>query len=97
MRNINHVVWPTGIPYCHGNWGQETWDSHADQFRPDDYKGGRFDTIAWNAYAAQKDEIHRQKMYASFGSASSCEPLQRNVDAIKIFTDRELLGISQVV
>lgn len=70
MRPIKHrhAVWPTRAPAVSTyRWTPEDWADFEDLNRPANYRGGRFDQEAWDAYQRTVDMLARHAFYAGFG------------------------------
>jgi len=64
-------VWPFGAPpVCTIYWTDESWERFTDGFRPEWYKGGRNDEVAWKKALAEQFEAERVEFYARHG----CKP-----------------------
>lgn len=72
MFNIQHAVWPTGVPpVSTGFWTQASWDSFAEGFRPEGYLGGIHDAEAWAKFDKKRRATwlkeQREDFYARHG------------------------------
>jgi hypothetical protein len=62
-----HAVWGTPVPaVTTTQWGSREWTQFEDLNRPANYRGGRYDKEAWDAYQRTVDMLDVQAFYKDF-------------------------------